>query len=257
MRTWLCVAVLVLGLVPWLAWADLVCDGIDDKADTSLAFSTFASASTGTLVLWYQPTGTANSQGAACFEGERIYVIYSAGSGDLGLYRNANLSGNDRLCASNFTGTEQLVSAAYTVNTWTHLAWVHGGGNLSLYKDGTLMGTVASGNTGNVSTFLKLCQGGEDTLLPGEGRIAEAKVYPVALSAAQIAAEGKSFVHNVIAAAPSGLWLLNTCPIGTSGNAFSFRDISGNQRPMVGDDGGNNTGLTCQGSSLSYQWGVW
>ena len=264
MRTRFLVVLLLLSLLPWLARADVLCDGVDDDANSGLSLLTFGSAATVTFVAVVRPTGAAASGGTECYFGESILVIYQNGgfSGDIGVFRNGNLGGLDRLCGFNYDGTTTVVlPATYTANTLYHLALVHGGGTLTFYVNGVSVGSSSSGNTFGTAGTVRLCAGlarvDNTSYQVLNGRVLEAKVYPVALTAGQIAAEAKSGVHNVITTTPSGLWLLNTCPMGATGDGFSFRDTSGNQRPLTGDDGGNATGLTCQGSSLSYQWGVW
>jgi hypothetical protein len=73
----------------------------------------------------------------------------------------------------------------YTNDTWVHLVWVHGGGNLTAYKNGVIFGSAtASGNTG----------GGGNTAIGYQGSnsvnsdIDEVRVYNRALTALDVAA---------------------------------------------------------------------
>jgi hypothetical protein len=246
-------------LLPVLAWGDVSCDGIDDDLSSSISLSAFLTATTGSIVVSYVPTGTPQSMGPDCWQGEAIALDAAAG-GNVALFRHGNLAGADRLCAHNFDGANTAIPVAYTVNVRTHLAWVHSAGTLSFYKDGALVASASSGATSDVTRTFRLCGGAAAVSggsVPGQGRPVEAKTYNVALTAAMIAAEGKSFVHNVIPVAATGRWNFDECAFGASGNGVSFRDRSGNLRHMTGSWGANATGLVCQGSSIPYQWGVW
>jgi hypothetical protein len=237
-----------------VAQADVTCDGIDDDLTTGRPTSEFLTLPTGALVLLYVPTGTANSAGTLCYQGENLM---SEGSGQrVGLFRNGNLAGVDRLCAYNDAGAPTEVATAYTANVRTHLAWVHSGGSLLLYKDGQLVSSVTSGDTFDLSTSLRLCLNAGEAAA-GQGRFIEAKTYNVALTAAQIAAEGTSAVRNVIPVAATARWNFDDCAFGTNGNGVAFADRSGNGRAITGNWGANTSGLACVGSSIPYPWGVW
>jgi Concanavalin A-like lectin/glucanases superfamily len=249
-------------LLPLWARADVSCDGIDDDFSTQAALSNFLTASTGSLVVVYTPTGTASFQAAPCYGGE--FIIADASDGPYaGLYRHGNFGGGDRICAYNWSsGAENpALAATYTVDVRMHLAWVHSGGQLLFYKNGALVSAgVASGATENISHTLRVCGGiaaSNDNSLRGHGRIIEVKTYNVALTAAQIAAEGTSAVRNVIPVAATARWNFDTCPIGSSAQGVGFPDRSGNARTITGDAGANTTGADCLGSSIPYQWGVW
>jgi Concanavalin A-like lectin/glucanases superfamily len=250
-----CLALLLL-LCAVVARADVSCDGVDDDLTTGLSASVFIFNTVGSLVVVYVPTGTPGSGGTACYQGENL--ISDGTGGNAGLFRNGNLSGVDRLCTYNYDGADAVVPAAYTVNVRTHLAWVHSAGTLFFYKDGALVSSVTAGNTQGLSSSLRLCLGGGGGLsVPAQGRFIEAKTYTVALTAADIAAEGKSAVHNVIPVAATGRWNFDDCAFGANGNGVSFADRSGNIRPITGSWGANATGLACLGSSIPYPWGVW
>jgi Concanavalin A-like lectin/glucanases superfamily len=246
-------------LFPMLAWGDVACDGTDDDLSTGTLLSNFLTAATGSVVAVFYPTGTPQSAGTGCWQGEGIMVDAASGA-DVALFRNGNLAGQDRLCASNYDGAFQEIAVAYTVGNRAHLAWVHSAGTLSFYKDGALVASVASGNTADITRTFRVCGGTAATSqgsMAGQGRIVEAKVYNVALTAAQIAAEGTSAVHNVIPVAATARWNFDDCTIGATGNGVIFADRSGNGRPITGNWGPNTTGLVCQGSTIPYPWGVW
>ncbi len=64
----------------------------------------------------------------------------------------------------------------------------------------------------------------------------------------------------VLGANLKGYWTLDDHPEGTAGDGLTFRDRSGNGNDGTGDDGANNTGLTCKAEEfLNYppQAGFW
>src|SRR5215510_10905479 len=68
------IALLCLLSAP-LAWADVICDGVDDFATSNVLFTSFASTSVSTLSLWYKPTGTVSDPGVnECFQGPGLFT---------------------------------------------------------------------------------------------------------------------------------------------------------------------------------------
>lgn len=135
---------------------------------TGAALSNFISASAGSMSLWCKPTGSSPVV-SNVYDG---FVL--CGTSFAGLFR-ATISGQDRLWAYNWDGSEDRVGVAYSVDTWVHLVWVHAGGNLMLYANGVLAGTVASGNTQNVSGMINVGAFGSSTSF--QGHIDEARFY--------------------------------------------------------------------------------
>jgi len=130
------IGLVLLGLLLGVpAWADVTCDGVDDRATTGVDTNTFASASTMTLTLWYKPTGTPTDPGInECWRGDLLLTSYSNVDGfpPIGLNRHPNFQGGDKVCAQNLPeGTPTHVGTTYTVNVWTHLALVHGSDTLT------------------------------------------------------------------------------------------------------------------------------
>ena len=251
--------VLILLLCARLVHADIVCDGVDDDLTSGVALSTFMSGTTGSMMLWYQPTGTPNwSNTTECFEGERTLGDFALVDGSYaGIYRHGNLNGNDRLCAYHWDGTEDRVEAAYTTNAWTHLAWVHSGGSLTFYKDGLSQGVVSSGTTALLTGNFRVCLGIADLQgnHPGQGVVAGVEIYNVEVSAAEIAAKATARLHRFGSTGRSGAWTLDSC--ATTGQGHAFYDSSHGGHPLTGDDGPNNAGLTCLANGvLTYPWGV-
>jgi len=243
--------------------ADVTCDGVDDRATTGVSTLTFASASTMTLTVWYKPTGTPTDPGInECWRGDLLLTSYSNTDGfpPIGLNRHPNFAGGDKLCAQNLdAGTPTHVGSTYSVNTWTHLALVHASGTLTFYKDGVSIGSTASGDTsGSSGPTIQLCVGQPAVWNSGQGIFAEAEVFNVALTAWEIGAKAKAGMKNVGITKPTGSWNYDQCANGANCNGVSFLDRSGFARPMTGDDGANNTGMSGAASSrLSYAWGAY
>jgi Concanavalin A-like lectin/glucanases superfamily len=256
---WILVGFLLL--LPGLVRAAVTCDALDDDLSTSLPLSTFITNPTGSAVVVVVPTGTPTTagSGADCYNGE--WVLADGGGGPyFGIYRHPSFGGGDRFCGYNWDGSADTTAAPYTPGVRIHLALVHTGGTLALYTNGALTGTVASGDTEALTRTLRACGGVTATgsaAVPFQGRVEEVKLYDVALTASMIAAEGTSGVHNVIPTASTGRWLFDDCTIGASGAGVLFRDRTGNGRTITGDTGANATGLACNGSTMSYPWGVW
>jgi Concanavalin A-like lectin/glucanases superfamily len=253
---WL-VVLLLVGLWPWLAWADMASDGIDDDATTGLALSTFLSASSGSYGVWFKPTGSAPAGGSDCYNGRFIFGDMTGSTGETGLYRNNNFLGTgDRLCGQANDGTTRgQFGAAYSAGTWYLLGWVHVGGQFAFYVNGVLLGTQSVGAISSLSAQVRLggWNGGWE---PAEGVYGEARIYAGDASS-EFLALGTSGLKRAGWLATTGAWDFDACAIGANCDGVTIPDRSGNQRPMVGDDGPNLTGLTGVGATLSYPWGVW
>src|SRR5215510_13079106 len=180
------IALLCLLSAP-LAWADVICDGVDDFATSNVLFTSFASTSVSTLSLWYKPTGTVSDPGVnECFQGPGLFTNFSTSESwtSLGLHRHPNLGGADRLCGSVFSTPDfssHSVNAAYTNNAWTHLAHVHTGGTITLYKDGVVIGSTSAGDAeAEANAFLQVCRAAASSGNYAPGVWAEAEVFNVA-----------------------------------------------------------------------------
>jgi Concanavalin A-like lectin/glucanases superfamily len=240
---------LLLLLVLWTlpVQADIVCNGSGEYLETTATMGDVMSNSTGTWLVTYRPTGTAEF-GTQCDEGEHIF-----GQADyaLGLYRHGSLGGVHSVCGFNFDGNGDVVSAPQTTDTWTQIAFVHTGGTILLYKEGVSLASTASGNTEFVSSILRLCKNNNAYSFSFGGVIGQAQTFATALSADVIAALGKSQLHHVAPVAPSGSWSLSSCADGVSCNAQTFLDASGNARTLTA------SGTIGQASSfMGWPWGV-
>ncbi len=133
-----------------------------------------------TVMAWVYPTALGGYRTVAMKEtaGGAAYYLYS-GPGDLAMG------------GGGFGGSYREISggAALPLNTWTHLATTYDGANIRVYRNGTLVATLAStGAFDQSASPLRL--GGNQTW--GEwwqGRIDEVRIYNRALSAAEIATD--------------------------------------------------------------------
>ncbi|MHB8134650.1 MAG: Ig-like domain-containing protein [Anaerolineaceae bacterium] len=105
---------------------------------------------------------------------------------------HGTVGGLERLWVWNFDGNYDKIGIPYTAGEWVHIAWVHSGGMLSAYKNGVLVGSVASGTTGQPSTgALPKMQIGAVITQPDRnwsfhGEIDELRIYSTALSQSNI-----------------------------------------------------------------------
>jgi len=105
--------------------------------------SDFFDVDEGTMMAWVRQTGVA-SQENVVFD---LPSIIKQNDNNLGVYIGISpLGGNDRVWSYNldigFAGAE--IDASYTNNIWTHIAWVHTGGNLYSYGEGVQSTPVLS-----------------------------------------------------------------------------------------------------------------
>lgn len=97
-----------------------------------------------TVSLWVKPQGS-----YFCTAGSPAHC--DAIMGDRarwwGISRGA-VGGQDRIWVWNYDNNGfDMIGIEYSVDVWTHIALVHESGTLSAYKDGVLIGSVASGAT--------------------------------------------------------------------------------------------------------------
>jgi hypothetical protein len=99
--------------------------------------------STKTISLWVKPEGApyCNAPSPASCD-----AIFGDRPRWWGISRGV-LGGLDRIWVWNYDGAYQSIAIPYTVGEWLHISMVHGGGVLSAYKNGVLVGSLASGAT--------------------------------------------------------------------------------------------------------------
>lgn len=139
------------------------------------------SESTGTISLWAYAATTGPDGGSDIFE---LPGIMTDTSYQIGIFQG-NPDGAGDLLWFMHSGTP--ISVAYTALEWMHLAWVHGGGNLSVYKNAVLIGTVSSTDITLDGEFMLSRNHLGPVYWPG--RLDEVKVWNRALSGADILEE--------------------------------------------------------------------
>jgi hypothetical protein len=167
--------------------------------------SAFITASAGTIAGWIKVRGTpptnANAYGLDC--------IFADTSGFAGLFVGT-ITGDPngaRVWASNWDGNQDRCDGAYTANTWTHVAWVHGGGTLKLYVNGTLANSVASGDTSELGNRIRFGLRNTEYF---EGAMSLWGAWNIALSDGDISSlAAGSDPNEVQAASLKGRWPIN------------------------------------------------
>lgn len=238
--------VLLLGLLcPPSVQAGVDCDAVDDVLVTDLALSNFITPGAFTLATWLKVQGSAPSS-TVCYEAASLL-------GDTGGYLALGRNGTSTFCGLVYASGSQQVTAAATAG-WHHLALRLSSGTLELFVDGVSVSTVATSPIEVVTGLVQGCTGTGS--LPPD-RLEDTRFYAVAVPNAELESMGKSRIRGVGRTAATAHWHFDTCPAGASGQGHAFPDRTGNGRAMTGDDGGNNTGLTCHGAEwVSRPWGV-
>ena len=242
----------VLLAVPVPSHAAVDCDGVDDAA-TGLALSTYLTASAKTLTVWYVPSGTPPAAGSCGNVATQSIVAHTAGISRLNIVRRTATL----VCTNHHDGAaaDQL-SGTVTDGTLMHLAFTHTGGVNTLYINGVVAQSGASGDLSTLTPLLTVC-GNTGLFAHAQGRIEEVVVSPTAFDANEIAVLASSRRPRLRRTPASGNWLFDNCPGGASGDGVLFRDHSGNARTLTGNDGANNTGLTCQATrALAFGGGI-
>jgi hypothetical protein len=238
-KCWPLLLVLLLSLPRW-AWTDTVCDGIDDIM-TSTAGSNFITVSDGTVFMTVKHAGSPDS-GAVC--GRDILLGQASNSiWELGAEGDVN-----SWVAKNFDGSSDCAFGTFST-AWTTLVWRHTGGNVELYINGALAQSTASGDATTLTHNLTVCWNGTTADAQAPITVAQVAFYNTGLSANQIAAYGNSFVRGLLPSGATAVWDFQGCAHGASVDATVFPDRTGNGRTITADNGANNTGMSCAGST--------
>jgi hypothetical protein len=219
--------------------ADVVGDEIDDLM-TSVAGSSLLTTSAGTIFVTTRHGGTLDGT-SACFRD----VIVGPASTVWGLGAEDS---PDVWAAKNFDGTTDCAVGTFST-AWVTLTWRHGGGTLELFVNGTLAQSVASGNTTSLASNALMLWDGTTANAQYPGPVAQVAFYNTALSDDQIAAYGNSFVRGLLPSGATAIWDFQDCTHGASVDGQVFPDRTGNGRTITADNGANNTGMTCIGST--------
>jgi hypothetical protein len=227
-----------------LALAAVECDGVDDSLG-GIALSNYVTAATKTVVLRYTSTGTSPAAGSCGNVAVQALVAHTGGISRLNIVRRTSTE----LCTNHHDGTVDQMQSPYVEGTPIHIAMTHTGGGMVLYADGVAVDTVASGDLSTLTPLLSIC-GNTGVFAAGQGIIDYVATYDVAVPADEIAALAVSRRPRLRRTIPTGEWLFDNCTPGSGTDAVVFRDHSGNSRTLTGSDGANNTGLTCQASTV-------
>lgn len=147
-------------------------DGAGSSLMSALNLSSFVSASDATFALWAKPTGTPS--GVQFLITDNVFEDISIRRDDASTFSFNNWDG----------AAYDTVTVPYTNNEWVHLVLVHTGGTLFAYKNGSLAGSVASGNTTNLGDPLIL--GASNNTAYFNGSMDEVRTYSRGLSAGEV-----------------------------------------------------------------------
>jgi hypothetical protein len=168
----------------------LAFDGVNDTvrlAQTALMMPASWTA-TKSVELWVRPDGSA----VTCASPDSCDYFFGDKPTGWGISRGV-IGTQDRIWAYNYDGTVDRVGVEYVPGEWVHIALVHDGGVLRIFKNGIEAGSVVSGATrGPVPSQSVLYIGGviynasrNYTML---GQIDEVRLWSVARSAADLQA---------------------------------------------------------------------
>lgn len=239
------VVLLCLVMTPVLAETDVTGDGIDDIM-TATTGTNFYTVSDKTIFVMTRHNGPL-SGGSAC---NRDHIVGQANT----VVALGAESSPDVWAAKNFDGTTDCAVGTFSgLNTWVTLVYRHTAGNVELYINGILAQATATGNSTSVASNVVLLWDGSIADGQYPGTIAQVVLYNVGISANQIAAYGQSFVRGRYPAGATAVWDFERCVHGASVDTQVFQDFSGNNRTITADNGANNTGMSCAGSSRAVK----
>ena len=157
-------------------------DGGDDYVNTAKALSTFMSNSDGTMTAWAYPT---ISNVSVCTGSEAGGIVDDGTSGYIA-FGLATHSGGNSWCGSLYDGTFKILFYdSVKLNTWYHLVWMHTGGTLYLYVNGSLSGSIAAGNIVSLTGIVNIGRG-YSTNRFFQGSLDDVRIYNRALSAQEV-----------------------------------------------------------------------
>ena len=157
----------------------------------------FLNRSPYTLESWVYPTrnpGASNWTGifdredtsTGSRDGYNLYFLGSAGTD--------TFFTTERFVAGTNNNTFVTLNQSVSVNNWSHIVATYDGTTLTLYRNGTSVGTPAT-STGNISNTSKTLTIGVRGGQYFGGRISNAKIYNAALSASQVLQNYNALKH--------------------------------------------------------------
>lgn len=115
-----------------------------NSCESSNDLNTYLSTSEGMVSMWAGMLEAAPVV-ANVYQGQPLWGEIGAW---LGLYA-ANTGGTDAIWFYNFDTTVDSIPVSYQIGSLDHYVWVHTGGTLYGFKNGLLVNSTASGNTGD------------------------------------------------------------------------------------------------------------
>lgn len=249
--------IILLLLFVTSVYADIQCDGVDDALTQSLTMDQFFSNTAFTTMGWVKTTSD-DGTGIACYEG--FFILGDATGVEAAILSRTGTTGEDA-CSyiwEEGNGTHEVYSTGTFTPGWHHVGLRLGSGTLTLFMDGVSVDTEASGTFIALITteLLRMCSN-VSGYAPSTDRFSYWKTYNVAVSDAEILRHAKSKLMMYDSTQPTAYWRLDDCASGASGDGVSFKDRGNSDRNLTGDNGANNTGLTCVGNDfLSYPMGI-
>ncbi len=242
-------AFILLLTAPVFAGVDF--DGVDDLIDTTKINMAGWSAFTVTAWVYWADTGSAEHS---------VFSNWDSNS-EAGILFRLEPSGNriegflSEVSNNQVGGT--FTSTSVTANTWTFIALRNDGSNLEAFvnstKDTTQFAVSANmdaDNSNNNAEIGNTPHGGDEL----DGMITEVALWDVALSDNELSilasAKVKRLPLQMQVANLQGYWPLDDESDATSGDGDTFLDLSTNGYNGTGDNGGNNTGLTCKAEEV-------
>ncbi len=159
-------------------------NGSNNYVDTVTAISNFISATDGSISVWVKPKATGAAGTAGQTYGCPGIAVEENGQGNVWISQ-CNVSGADRIWVGNWDGNADEIGIPYTVGEWVHVVWVHTGGTLYAYKNGTLVSSTASGNSGGGNGWLEFGPNYTQSSF-FNGTLDDVRIYNRALSAQEV-----------------------------------------------------------------------
>ncbi len=171
---------------------DLTFNGTTAIVTTGGNFSSYITATDGTVSAWVYPTGAGTGD---CTSGQAGTIFEDSVSTGAGGYAWMGWDSASKFCYGNYDGSnDNFISSAQSLNTWYLVTWVHTGGNVIGYINGVQVTTGASGNTGNMSASNVAFGEGynHDSFFPGQ--IDDIRTWSRGLSGTEVADLYNSYV---------------------------------------------------------------
>ena len=142
-----------------------------------------------------------------------IPIICRDNTGYMGLVKGT-IGANNNVWAWNWDGNEDRTGTTYSTSAFGSWVWYHTGGSLSLYKDGSSISSVSSGNTSSMSNYA--CFGGNGTA----GLYADTDYVVVAMWDSDLTQNQITNTHNF--ASDQGYETPTASPTNTVSPTFTF-----------------------------------